>query len=198
MGDFKVRPIKDNKDRSKFINHILDDIQALDILINEGLLDKSYPKIGAEQEMCLVKKDLLPAKNALDVLNSIGDGHYTNELALFNLEINMDPHDLRGRCFSTIEQELLELLDKGQKEADSLDSKILLTGILPTLKYRHLKFDYMTPIKRYQTLSEVLLAYRKSDFEIYLQGVDDVIMSLGSVLFEACNTSFQLHLQIHQ
>ena len=197
MGDFKVRPIKDNQDRSTVIDYILDDIKAMDILINEGLLDKSYPKVGAEQEMCVIRKDLLPAKNALDLLDAIQDEHYTNELALFNMEINLDPHVLTGRCFSTIEQELLDLLAKGHKAADDFDSKILLTGILPTLKYRHLKFDYMTPIKRYQTLSEVLLGFRKSDFEIYMQGVDDVIMSLGSVLFEACNTSFQLHLQIH-
>ena len=197
MGDFKVRPIRDNQDRSLVINYILDDIKAMDILIQEGMLDKSYPKIGAEQEMCIIKKDLLPARNALEILDKINDDHYTNELALFNLEINLDPHDLKGQCFSNIERELLELIGKGRKAAEDMDCKILLTGILPTLKYRHLKFDYMTPVKRYQTLSEVLLGYRKSDFEIYLQGVDDVIMSLGSVLFEACNTSFQLHLQIH-
>lgn len=197
MGDFRVRPIKDNADRARALDFILDDIQALEIMINEGLLDKSHPKIGAEQEMCLLKQDLLPAKNALEVLDQINDPHYTNELALFNMEANLDPFKLEGDCFSKVANQLDTLLELGRKVAEENGSHILLTGILPTLKYRHLKFDYMTPIKRYQTISDILLKYRKSDFEIYMQGVDDVIMSLGSVLFEACNTSFQLHLQIH-
>ena len=38
---------------------------------------------------------------------------------------------------------------------------------------------------------------RGKEFEVHLQGVDEVMLSLKSVLFEACNTSFQLHLQIH-
>jgi CBS domain-containing protein len=71
-----------------------------------------------------------------------------------------------------------------------------MTGILATLKYRHLQFEYMTPIERYQTLSQTLYEMRGANFEIYMQGVDELIMSLGTVLFEACNTSFQLHLQI--
>jgi CBS domain-containing protein len=54
----------------------------------------------------------------------------------------------------------------------------------------------MTPIKRYQTLSKALFKLRGQNFEIYLQGTDDLIKSLSSVLFEACNTSFQTHLQI--
>jgi CBS domain-containing protein len=73
----------------------------------------------------------------------------------------------------------------------------LLAGILPTLKYRHLQFEYMTPVERYKTLSQTLSKLRGSHFQIHLQGVDEIIMSLGSVLFEACNTSFQLHLQIN-
>ncbi len=168
MGDFRVRPIKDHVDRSKFIDFILDDIKALEILINEGKLEKGHPKIGAEQELCILKNDYSPANNALQLLDDIDDDHYTNELALFNLESNLDPHSLRGNCFNLIEKELLDLLDEGRKSAKAFDSHLLLTGILPTLQFRHLKFDYMTPIKRYQTLSEVLLKQRRSDFEIYL------------------------------
>jgi hypothetical protein len=42
----------------------------------------------------------------------------------------------------------------------------------------------------------MLYNIRGEEFEIYLQGVNDLMASLDSVLFEACNTSFQLHLQI--
>ena len=87
-------------------------------------------------------------------------------------------------------------MNLGYNETDKINEHIIMTGILPTLKYHHLQSQYMTPIARYKTLSQALSKIRGSKFEVYLQGVDDLIMGLGSVLFEACNTSFQLHLQI--
>ena len=196
MGDFRVRSIKNAADRAKMYRHILDDLQALDLMMEENLLEDGYPKIGAEQEICMVDAQYQPATSAQSFLRQIDDEHYTNELALFNLEINLDPLKLEGNCFQQTETDLLHLLNKGYKLAASFDNHLLLTGILPTLKYRHLQFEYMTPIQRYQAISQVLTEMRGSDFKIYLQGVDELNTSLGSVLFEACNTSFQLHLQM--
>ena len=197
MGDFRVRQIRDGKDRGRMYKYALNDIEAFEMMLEKGLFDSGPPKIGAEQELCLVNNIGDPATTSLHFLENINDEHYTNELALFNLEINSDPEPLGGNCFSKMESELMSLLQKGYKMAEETDSRILMTGILPTLQYRHLQFDYMTPIKRYQTLSKTLFDIRGANFEIYLQGVDELIMSLGSVLFEACNTSFQLHLQIN-
>jgi CBS domain-containing protein len=38
--------------------------------------------------------------------------------------------------------------------------------------------------------------YRTSDFVLHIRGVDELTVAHDSILFEACNTSFQLHLQI--
>ena len=196
MGDFRVRTIANALDRAKMYQHILDDLQAFDLMVEENLLDSSHPKIGAEQEICIVDKNYQPATSATTFLSQIQDEHYTNELALFNLEINLNPYKLEGSCFQQTESSLLQLLEKGHQLANSTNDYLLLTGILPTLKYRHLQFEYMTPIQRYESISQVLSEMRGREFEIYLQGVDELNQSLGSVLFEACNTSFQLHLQI--
>lgn len=196
MGDFHVRRIRDKADRRQAYLHILDDLEAFETQLAEGHFDDGPIHIGAEQELCIVDREQRPASKALELLAAINDAHYTNELALYNLEINLDPVPLRDNCFQQTEHALRELIDKGQRAAAAHGTQILQCGILPTLKYRHLQFEYMTPEERYRTLSEVLLSLRGSKFEIYLQGVDDLIMSLGSVLFEACNTSFQLHLQI--
>ena len=197
MGDFRVRKINNAEDKHRMYQYALRDIEALDFMLHQNMFDSSHPKIGAEQELCLVDNKYDPSKKALDVLDSIDEERYTNELALFNMEINLDPYSLEGDCFSKTENSLLELLKLGREKAAAQDTKILMTGILPSLRYRHLQFDYMTPIRRYQTLSNSLANIRGSKFEIYMQGADDLIMSLESVLFEACNTSFQLHLQIH-
>jgi len=54
----------------------------------------------------------------------------------------------------------------------------------------------MTPNPRYWALNTMLRKLRGSDFELHLQGVDQLSIQHDSVLFEACNTSFQMHLQI--
>jgi CBS domain-containing protein len=196
MGDFKVRPISDKSDRYRMYQYALKDIEAFERMWHENAFIQSPVKIGAEQELCIVNHNFEPSKSALDLLKSIDDPHYTNELGLFNLEINLDPIDLNSNCFSATEQNLLNLLKKGQENANLIGEQILMTGILPTISPKHLDFDYMTPIPRYETLSRMLYNIRGGHFEIHLQGVDELIASLGSVLFEACNTSFQLHLQI--
>ncbi len=196
MGDFRVRKINDAIDRKKMYQHVLADVEAFEWMLKEKMFETEPLSIGAEQELCLVDNSYAPASTALEILDSINDEHFTNELALFNLEINLDPLRLQNSCFSGMETALLDLLEKGKKQAAKFQSKILQVGILPTLKYRHLQFDYMTPVQRYETLSKTLSDIRGANFQIYLQGVDEIIMSLGTVLFEACNTSFQLHLQI--
>ena len=196
MGDFNIRPIRDNRDRAKMYAHAIKDIKAFELMLGQNRFESGPPKIGLEQELCVVDHQHEPAKAALEILDDLQLKEYTNELALFNLEINGDPLDLKGKCFSTAERNLLDLLQAGVAKAHARDLHLLLCGILPTLQYRHLAFSYMTPIQRYQVLSKMLADIRGDQFEIYLQGVDELIMSLESVLFEACNTSFQLHLQI--
>ncbi len=196
MGDFRVRKITDAEDRRKMYQSVLADVEAFEWMLEEDMFEKDPLHIGAEQELCIVNNDYEPSMKALEILAEIDDDHYTNELALFNLEINLDPFRLGGDCFSAMEKQLFELLGKGKKLAAQHQAHILMAGILPTLKYRHLNFENMTPIQRYQTLSTKLSELRGANFEIYMQGVDEVILSLGSVLFEACNTSFQLHLQM--
>jgi predicted transcriptional regulator len=176
--------------------YALNDIEAFEHMIADDVFAKEPLCIGAEQELCIVDATSAPATNALELLDTIDDPHYTNELALFNLEINLDPLRLQRQCFSNMERSLLSLLEKGRRVAAGRSSSFLMAGILPTLKYQHLQFEYMTPIERYQTLSKSLSDLRGADFDIHIQGVDEIIMSLGSVLFEACNTSFQLHLQV--
>ncbi len=196
MGDFNVRRIEGADDRSRMYQHAIRDIETFEQMLQENLFDSDDIKIGAEQELCIVQNNFDPAISALEILDAIDEEHYTNELALFNLEINLDPELLTESCFARMESELQHLLKLGYQRAQERDEKLVLAGILPTLKFRHLQFEYMTPIQRYKTLSESLSELRGSEFEVCIQGVDDLIMTLGSVLFEACNTSFQLHLQI--
>ena len=196
MGEFRVNQIDNDQQRAAFYHDMIRDLEAFDIMLNEGLIEDRSDVIGAEQELCIIDRIGDPASSALSYLNRITDPHYTNELALFNLEINLDPLRLNGRCFTTMEDNINQLVSLGQDVGKDIGSSLFMTGILPTIKFRHLQFENMTPERRYKLLSNDLLERRGSDFEIYLDGVDHFNTTLKSVLFEACNTSFQLHLQI--
>lgn len=196
MGDQKVnRSLSANK-KARFIQHVLDDVKALEYMLEHDLFEKNITRIGAEQEFCLVTKDWRPANNAQQILAEINDPHFTTELARYNLEINLDPVTLTRDAFSQVEKQLKELLTKGSEASEKNNSKIVLTGILPTITKTHLSLDYITPNPRYYALNEMLMNLRRSHFILSLQGVDELSIAHDSVLFEACNTSFQMHLQI--
>jgi CBS domain-containing protein len=197
MGSQSVKPITTKTERKAFINHLLNDIEALDMMIKSDAFEKGIQRIGAEQELCIVDRYYRPSFNALDILETINDPHFTTELGLFNLEANLDPLELNEKCFSQLESDLYNLIEKAHKAAETIDfNKIILTGILPTFKRKDLVFENMTPYQRYKVLNDVMRTVRGDDFRVKVRGIDELILDHESILFEACNTSFQVHLQI--
>lgn len=196
MGDHHVKISEDRQERKRFINYLLDDISALEKMRENNLIEDDIVRIGAEQEFCLINENWRPSDKAEAILAEIADDHFTTELAKFNLEINLDPIELKGDCFQQVNHQLSTLLSRAAKVAHQHQNKVLLTGILPTITKQELDFDYMTPNPRYWALNTMLKKLRGSDFELHLRGVDQLSIRHDSVLFEACNTSFQMHLQI--
>ena len=197
MGDFHVKAIQSDRERSEFYRAMLRDLDAFDHMLKEGMIEQRSDMIGAEQEICIVDQVGNPLPEAIGILEKLKDEEaFTNELALYNLEANLSPQRLEGNCFTRVAEELEQCMQKGRAAAAEFNALLFLTGNLPTLGFRHLMFDQMTPEDRYKLISKELLALRGRDFEIFLQGIDDFQATLDSVLFEAMNTSFQLHLQI--
>lgn len=197
MGSQSVKPIQTKSDRKEFIHHLLRDIEALETMVRTGAFEKGIRRIGAEQELCIVDEYYRPSFNALKILDSINDDHFTTELGLFNIEANLDPLELKNDCFSILEKDLKGLLSKAHLAAKSIDdNKVILTGILPTFKRKDLVFENMTPHQRYKTLNDVMRNIRGDHFRVQVRGIDEVILNHESILFEACNTSFQVHLQV--
>jgi CBS domain-containing protein/gamma-glutamyl:cysteine ligase YbdK (ATP-grasp superfamily) len=196
MGELLVKSLGDALDRAKYIDHLIKDIEAMQEMLAQGLFEKTPLRIGAEQEFCLVDEAWNPATKAMEILNDLDDPHFTTELALYNLEANLDPVLLGGECFSKMHGQLDRLLTKAKVAAEKHGVKILLTGILPTITTRHMQLSYMTPMPRYRELNEAIRQLRKSDMELHIKGVDEINLHHDSILYEGCNTSFQSHLQI--
>lgn len=196
MGMQKLSIAKDPETRKLFLKHLLHDVEAIEQMLQNNQIETGINRIGAEQEFCLVDKYFKPSLNALEILEKVDDDHFTPELARYNLEINLDPLELRGDCFSTMQSQLRDLLNKAEDAANSLNEKIILTGILPTIDFRAVQMEYMTPKPRYEALANIVSELRGDDFELNITGVDELILRHNNILFEACNTSFQCHYQV--
>lgn len=196
MGNQVVSSATDSAVRTAFTRHLLNDVHCLELMLERDIIESGISRIGAEQEFCLITKNWRPQNNADLILNDLNDSHFTNELARFNLEINLDPFELKEDCFRKMEQQLRHLLEKAGRKASDHNAFVLLTGILPTITKTELSFDYMTPKPRYWSLNEMVKELRGSDFRLHIRGVDELAITHDSVLMEACNTSFQLHLQV--
>ncbi len=196
MGEMILNNSKDVAERKAFAKHLINDIKALELLLTEKKFEDDIVRIGAEQELCLVDGHYQPAGVNLELLKIIDDPHFTTELASYNIEINLDPFELKTNCFSLVENQVRELLAMADKKAKELNIKMILAGILPTISKNEVSLDFITPIPRYFALNDALVASKGGDFKLKIRGVDELYLKHNSVLFEACNTSFQLHLQI--
>jgi CBS domain-containing protein len=179
-----------------FTKALLRDVQALERMLEEGSFETGVRRIGAEQEMFLVNDGWRPAPTALQVLEGL-EGPFTTELALYNLEANVEPRTLEGRCFSDLEARIAELVGVARKAASRCDTEIALTGILPTLTKSDVTLDNITPRPRYHALNAAFEKARGGDpYKLRIQGSDELYTEHSSVMLESCNTSFQVHLQV--
>ena len=90
MGDLKVIRLSTKEDKSNYIHQLVKDIDALDKMIEDGLIEKTPIRIGAEQEFCLINNDFKASHNSLEILKEINDDHFTTEIGNYNLEINLE------------------------------------------------------------------------------------------------------------
>ncbi|NJN26910.1 MAG: CBS domain-containing protein [Cyclobacteriaceae bacterium] len=196
MGLKTVSIISNSKDKERFVKYLLNDIKALEHMIEHDMIESGIVRIGAEQELCLVDEHWRPAPIILDILPLIKDERFTTELAKFNLEINLDPLPFEKNCLSVLQSNLLKNIKKVETALKNVNAKVLLTGILPTIRNKDLNISNMTPLERYHALANSLSKLRNGMFEFHISGTDELITTHDTVMFESCNTSFQLHFQV--
>ena len=201
MGEHKVKVVKDRKQMQNFVRQLLRDVEAFEYMLNNDWFEKDIMRIGAEQEMCLVDKDTFkPACINMQALELMKEWDWVGtELAQFNLETNLTPLEFSGNCLSALERENTEGLNKIREVIKPFNAEVVLAGILPTLRKFDLDMQNLTPKPRYFALMESIKEHslRGDDFfELRLDGIDELHIRHDSPLLEACNTSFQVHLQV--
>ena len=197
MGENVNRIEMTDESVRRFTRALLNDIKALEYMLDHNMMETGVERIGAEQELCLLNEDCEPALLNMEILKDVNDPCVVTEYARFNLEINLDPQPFSGKCFRDMENQLREKLTLISDTAAKHNANIALVGILPTLRQRDLVDENMTPLPRYQMLNENLVRMRGGKpFRLSINGADELLTKHQSSLLESCNTSFQMHLQV--
>lgn len=196
MGEQNIEKYANESARQAFMKSLLEEVRALDAMLDKGMVESGVSRIGAEQEMFLINSGQKPALTALEVLKQLDDDRFTHELGLFNIEANLSVQEFHSDCLSRMETEAQEVYAKAREAAHKEDSEIALVGILPTLTKKNLGLDSMVPTPRYHALNDAIMALRGDDLQFTINGIDQLSIQHDNLMLEACNTSFQVHFQV--
>ena len=199
MGEQRVSLVSDDAQMQQFVRYLLNDMHALEHMLDNDWFEKAPIRIGAEQEMVIIDQQTYkPSCTAMKVLKSMKEYKWLeSELAQFNLETNLQPRVFTGSALADMHKENQDNLQFLRKRLKRSKTNVLLTGILPTLRKFDLAMDNLTPKKRYKALIEAINSHMSADsYELRLNGIDELALKHDSPLLEACNTSFQVHLQV--
>jgi CBS domain-containing protein len=197
MGEQDVEQFLGEHQQRVFVKALLDDLRALEQMLETGRVESGVRRVGAEQEMFLVDSNLSPAPVAEEVLGRVNDPRFVAEIARFNLEANLTPRLLEGRCFRRMEEELTEVLGSARGAARECGADVMLGGILPTLQTSDLSLENMTPRPRYFELNRMIGLLRGGQFTAYIKGRDELHVTHDNIMMDSCSASFQVHLQVN-
>jgi gamma-glutamyl:cysteine ligase YbdK (ATP-grasp superfamily) len=173
--------------------------QCLDVfarMLRESRFETEPRQVGLEIEVNLVDSAAMPVMRNSTVLAAIGDPSWASELGRFNLEINVPPRQLTGDALSALEHDVLEKLAHASDRALSSGTRLVMIGILPTLRPGDVTDDAMSANPRYRLLNDQMIAARGEEMRICIDGPERLLTHVDTIVPEAACTSVQCHLQV--
>ncbi len=196
MGVQDIETTQGGDQHRATIGHVLNDLHALELMIEKGMFETGVRRIGAEQELALVDDASEPAPVGPEVLDTLDEPLATTEIGRFNIELNLSPMELTGSVLGDVHRELDELMGRVKRAAAKHGARPILIGMLPTILQEHLSMEFITPRPRYFALNEQITKAQGGRFDIRIKGIDELKFTHDNVMVEALNTSFQLHYQV--
>ncbi|MFE0646042.1 glutamate--cysteine ligase [Streptomyces sp. NPDC058877] len=196
MGEKVVADGFGPSDRQQYRRKLQQCLAGLARLLAEKRFDRPRNLMGVEIELNLAGADGLPRMLNGPVLEKIASADFQTELGMFNLEVNIAPHQLGGRVFDRLAEEIGTGIGYADRKASELDAGVVMIGILPTLAQSDLVPANLSANDRYTLLNDQILAARGEDFTLDIHGVERLLCTTESIVPEAACTSVQLHLQV--
>ncbi|SDN38538.1 glutamate-cysteine ligase family protein [Allokutzneria albata] len=191
------------EDRQRYREKVQRCLDALARMLAENHFSFPRQQMGLEIELNLVDQALNPAMLNAVVLEKISDPLFTTELGQYNLEINVPPRPLAGDEALELENELRAVLDGADSKAHDAGARMVMVGMLPTLRAEHFDRRFLSGNPRYGVLNKQILDERGEDMLLDMEGVpmpgragERLRSYADSILPESSCTSVQLHLQV--
>jgi gamma-glutamyl:cysteine ligase YbdK (ATP-grasp superfamily) len=193
----EIQPIKiTGEDRRTYRAKLARSLDVFARMLRENLFESDPCLVGQEIELNLVDDDGAPSMRNGDVLAEIADPAWATEVGQFNLEINVPPRELTGDAVVGLEEEIRQSLNHGDGRARGLGSRLVMIGILPTLRKSDVTEETLSPNERFRVLNEQIFAARGEDMQIEIEGAEQLLTHSDSITPEAACTSVQLHVQV--
>jgi hypothetical protein len=190
-------------DRQRYRAKVQRCLDALARMLAENSFSFPRQQMGLEIELNLVDDAMRPAMTNAEVLEKIGDTSFTTELSQHNLEINVRPRPIAGDEALQLEQELRASIRRADAKANDVGARLVMIGMLPTLRREHFDRRWLSGNPRYATLNDQIFAARGEEMALSMEGTampgrqpERLRSYAESILPEAACTSAQLHLQV--
>ncbi|MER5433251.1 glutamate--cysteine ligase [Streptomyces sp. NPDC002588] len=184
------------EDRRRYRIKMQECLDVLAQMLREERFESGRPQVGLEIELNLVDDEAEPAMRNTEVLDAIADPAWSTELGRFNLEINVAPRRLTEGGPDAWESEIRAALNHAEERAGSADTRLIMIGILPTLRQKDVGEGALSENARYRLLNDQVFAARGEDLRIEMDGVDRLRTYADTITPEAACTSTQFHLQV--
>lgn len=189
-------------DFTRFEEALKDETELLRGCFNDRRFVESHPVAGYELETWLVDKDFNPYPCNDRFLSSLDESMaqwIVPELARFNIELNAQCRDLRGDVLTLIHDELDDTWRRASRAAEELDARLVMIGILPTVRRSELTLASMSDRDRYRALNEQVFIMRGGEpVHLHIEGVESLDLHHDDVMLESAATSLQVHIQVNQ
>jgi hypothetical protein len=184
------------QDRRAYREKVRRCLDAFQRMLRESKFDGESARIGLEIEFNLVDPHGNATMSNEDVLAAIGDPAWANELGQFNIELGAEPVTLAGEAFTSLESAIGGSLAYAVKRAQDCGSRLVMVGILPTLREADVSEHVISSNPRFKLLNDQIMAARGEEIRISIDGRDRLLAYVDHILPEAACTSVQCHLQV--
>jgi hypothetical protein len=183
----------DAAEYQRFSRRLEECLAALERLLARPGFGAGPATIGAELELFLVdgRGRALPRNQA--VRDEAADPRVVLEIDRFNLELNLTPAPLAGRPFAAFASELEQALAIVRRAAAWQDGRVVMVGILPTLRADDLRLAALSDAARYRALNNGIRRLRQEPFRIRIDGADPLELAADDVGLEAARPARRPH-----
>lgn len=184
------------KDFSIFNEILKEEYAFLKNLFKERELSEDQEKIGSELEFQLVDQHYQPANLAEQFIRNANADFLVPEIGQSNVEINTSYHNLDGKVFNKLSNDIFNCCHISQVQADIEKVTPVALGLLFSVYDSSLLKMYDMP--RFQVMEDTLRELRNNKLiNISVDGSDHLEMRVDNTArILAATNAYQLHVQI--